>query len=1053
MEDGPADPRTRVADPSDSPRKALRESLLCARVPKKAGRRSPRSTKPRSHRAATRRHGTRSRAKPKPRRVVVRRNKARAHERRRPAAEPARRGDLRQIEAKWQSAWEREHVYVARADPGRPKWYSTVPYPYMNGYQHLGFGTSFVRAEFQSRSRGMLGCNVLHPQAFHCTGLPILGAAKRIAEKEPKQWEILRAMGIPDREVPKFADPMHWIEVFPAATMEDLKALGAAVDWTRSFITTPLNPPYDAFVRWQFHRLKDGGYVRIDKHPVIWCPKDQAPIGDHDRLEGEGETPMEYTLLKFPLADGRFLVAATIRPETVFGQTNLWVDPDVTYVVAQVGEERWIVNELAAMKLAEQGKSVATEARIPGTELLGRDAVAPAINRAIPILPSSFIDQGRGTGIVTSVPSDAPDDYVALRDLQHDDAQLAKYGLDAERVRGIKPIPIIRTPGWGPLPGVEAVERLGIRNQGDREKLEQAKAEVYKSGFYRGVLNENCGPFAGVRVEIAKEEIRKELTSKGQADLMYEPSAPVVCRCMTPAIVKVVDNQWFLAYGDPAWKAQVHEAIASMELHPEALRKWFDYVTDWLHDWPCTHHRGLGTILPWDSNWVIESLSDSTIYMAYYTIAHALQGGALRSHVPWAQRLDDAFFDYVFLGKGSPRAVAGRLGLEVKVIEDLRQEFVYWYPVDLRNTGKDLVQNHMTFCLFVHAAVFPKELWPRGYGVNGWVRLEGRKMSKSKGNVWYIRDAVREWGADPVRMAVANAGDGLDDPNLDLEFAATAAARLRDWFRFASARHGSRPERHGIDAWFLSVLNRAIQATRASMEGMNYKTALRHGYFDIQSAWSWYLRRSEGRPSAEVLRRFIEIQTKLLAPFAPHACEEIWHRIGGDGFVVNTAYPVAVADEIDRSAEAAESLLQATLADVREILKVTRIQPKRIALYTAPDWKVRVYELARALAKEGPIRMNALMERALAEPGMRERAKEVSAYAKRLGDELQHAKPDELDRIGSVEEFAMFRENAHFLTKEFRVSVDVFRADDSRRWDPTKKADHAVPGRPAIYVE
>src|SRR2546422_3248211 len=124
----------------------------------------------------------------------------------------------------------------------------------------------------------------------------------------------------------------------PAATMDDLKALGAAVDWTRSFITTPLNPPYDAFVRWQFHRLKDGGYVRIDKHPVIWCPKDQAPIGDHDRLEGEGETPMEYTLLKFPLADGRFLVAATIRPETVFGQTNLWVDPDAEYVVARVGD-------------------------------------------------------------------------------------------------------------------------------------------------------------------------------------------------------------------------------------------------------------------------------------------------------------------------------------------------------------------------------------------------------------------------------------------------------------------------------------------------------------------------------------------------------------------------------------------------------------------------------------------------------------------------------------------------------------------------------------------
>src|SRR5438445_515346 len=125
----------------------------------------------------------------------------------------------------------------------------------------------------------MLGYNVLHPQSFHCTGLPILGAAKRIAEREPKQWEILRQMGIPDREIPKFADPMHWIEVFPAGTMADLKALGAAVDWTRSFITTPLNPPYDAFVRWQFLHLKAGGYGKIDEHPVGRAGRLRRPAG------------------------------------------------------------------------------------------------------------------------------------------------------------------------------------------------------------------------------------------------------------------------------------------------------------------------------------------------------------------------------------------------------------------------------------------------------------------------------------------------------------------------------------------------------------------------------------------------------------------------------------------------------------------------------------------------------------------------------------------------------------------------------------------------------
>ena len=971
----------------------------------------------------------------------------------REAARREQEVDLREIETRWQAAWEKDRVHVARAEAGKPKWFSTVPYPYMNGYQHLGFGTSFLRAEFQSRYRRMLGFNVLHPQGFHCTGLPILGAAKRVAEREPKQWDILRNMGIPDREIPKFADPMHWIDVFPAATVQDLKGLGAAVDWTRSFITTPLNPPYDAFVRWQFHHLKDGDFIRKDKHPVIWCPKDQAPIGDHDRLEGEGETPVEYTLLKFPLPDGRFLVAATIRPETVYGQTNLWVDPEAPYVVAKVGHERWILNEAATKKLMEQGKIVSQESTLRGADLIGEDVVAPAINRAIPVLPSTFIDQGRGTGIVTSVPSDAPDDFVALRDLQGDPALLAKFHLDPERVRAIKPVPIIRTPGWGPLPGVEIVERLGIRNQGDREKLEQAKGEVYKSGFYRGVLNENCGPYAGMRVEVAKEEIRKELTSKHQADGMWEPSGEVVCRCMTRAIVKVVEDQWFLAYGDPSWKAKAHEAIASMALHPESLRKWLDYVVDWLRDWPCTHHRGLGTILPWDSDWVIESLSDSTIYMAYYTIAHALQGGSLRSAVPWANRLDDAFFDYMFFGTGDVRAVASRLGVERKVLEDLRREFQYWYPIDLRNTGKDLVQNHMAFCLFTHTAVFPREHWPRGYGVNGYVRLAGRKMSKSRGNTWYIREALKEWPADVIRLMVANGGDGLDDPNLDVDFAEAADARLRDWFRFATAKHAARRNRRGIDAWFLSVLNRAVQKTRTSMEEMNYKAALRHGYFDLQTAWSWYMRRSENRPHEACVRRFIEVQTKILAPFAPHLTDEIWHRTGGDGYVVQSEYPEIKEEEIDPKAEVVEILLQSTLDDIREILKVTGIVPKRIALYTAPEWKAQVHAIARELSKEGPLRVNVLMEKALALRGMRERAKDVAAYAKQLAEELKHARADDLERFGALDEFSMFHENAQFLGTELGAKVDVYRADDPHRWDPAKKADRATPARPAIYVE
>src|SRR3989449_5513258 len=154
-----------------------------------------------------------------------------------------------------------------------------------------------------------------------------------------------------------------------------------------------------------------------------------------------------------------------------------------------------------------------------------------------------------------------------------------------------------------------------------------------------------------------------------------------------------------------------------------------------------------------------------------------------------------------------------------------------------------------------------------------------------------------------------------------MDFAESAKARIEEWLRFATEKHASRREHHGIDAWFLSVLNRSIQASRTAMEGMNYKAVLRHGYFDLQAAWSWYVRRSEGRPQADVLRRFIDVQTKLLAPFVPHVGEETWHRLRGDGFVVNARYPEAIAGEVDPRAETAEVTPQLTVAHVGELLK------------------------------------------------------------------------------------------------------------------------------------
>lgn len=91
----------------------------------------------------------------------------------------------------------------------------------------------------------------------------------------------------------------------------------------------------------------------------------------------------------------------------------------------------------------------------------------------------------------------------------------------------------------------------------------------------------------------------------------------------------------------------------------------------------------------------------------------------------------------------------------------MRKEFLYWYPLDIRCSAKDLVRNHLTMSLFNHAAIWTKnpELWPRSFFVNGYILVNGKKMSKSEGNFFTVREIIEKYGADSVRLAMAEAGD------------------------------------------------------------------------------------------------------------------------------------------------------------------------------------------------------------------------------------------------------------------------------------------------------
>ncbi|MCJ7753685.1 MAG: class I tRNA ligase family protein, partial [Thermoanaerobaculales bacterium] len=133
-------------------------------------------------------------------------------------------------------------------------------------------------------------------------------------------------------------------------------------------------------------------------------------------LKGEEATIIDFALIKFRMGDW-ILPCATLRPETVFGVTNLWVNPDVVYVIAKVNEETWIVSREAYEKLTYTDRQVSLEGRVDGRQLIGKMATNPVTGNEIIVLPAGFVDPDNGSGMVMSVPAHAPFDYLALRDL------------------------------------------------------------------------------------------------------------------------------------------------------------------------------------------------------------------------------------------------------------------------------------------------------------------------------------------------------------------------------------------------------------------------------------------------------------------------------------------------------------------------------------------------------------------------------------------------------------------------------------------------------------
>ncbi len=943
-------------------------------------------------------------------------------------------------------------MFEADPEPGKPRIFVTFPYSYQNGPLHIGHGFTATRADIYARYRRMKGYNVLFPWAWHWTGEAVAGTSERLRRGDPTVLRVLREIDkVPEEHLAEFTDPAKICRYYTEENRQVARLIGFSIDWRREFHTSDLHPYYSRFVDWQYRTLQALGLLKKGSHPVVWCPSCESPTGDHDRLVGEGVSPVEFTLVYFKLdQDGPFLAASTLRPETIFGATNLWLRTDAVYLEISQGETRLIVSREAYEKLKEQVRDVRMLKEISGADLIGRYCKAPITGEPLIILPADFVDPGFGTGVVYSVPSHAPYDYAGLKDLRKNPEKMIQLGVNPATLEELTPIHIIDTVGLGLSPAVYMVESSGIESSAD-PRLERLTQDLYSKEFYNGVLNERCGEYGGLSVREARERVKERLLKSGLGGVMYDLPEPVVCRSGDRCIVKIVEDQWFLAYSDEGWKRLVREHVSeSLKIFPEGARQWLLNVIDWLKDWPCTRKTGLGTRFPFDQTWIVETLSDSTIYPALYTISKYLNAGVVR-----ADQLTVELLDYVFRGEGEIKHLSEKLHIDSRVVESMRQEFNYWYPVDLRVSAKDLLPNHLTFYLFQHVAILPREKWPRAIAVNGLVRIEGEEMHKSRGNFVSLKDAIGRVGADATRLGIILAAEDMDDPDWRWKNAEDLRRYLDSFLKLVQelACRELDKEWQEADHWVLTHCQKIIEEIEESIENLKTRSAATKALYDMDNMFRKYLRRRGGSPGPathEILKAWI----RVLAPFVPFTAEEAWNVMGMEGYVSLSSWP-SFKDKFDEKLLLRDEVLDLVIEDVRSILRVMRREPREAHIFVAPAW---MQDLLGKYLGVITLRDQTILGRIARELASRlnQSPTTLQALAKKILETSQNLSAkystSAILEVAKHEE-EVYKSNIRYLERELGVSVTIRRAEEQIS-DPkaSQKAAQATMFRPGIYV-
>ncbi len=747
--------------------------------------------------------------------------------------------------------WQKSDIYnqILRSRAGRPKYILHDGPPYANGDIHIGHALNKILKDMIVKYKTMRGFSSSYVPGWDCHGLPV-------------EHQLFKELGITKTQITQaefrkkaYTYAMKYVKL----QREQFKRLGIFGDWERPYLT--LSREYEADIIRAFARLVKEGYIYKGLKPVNWCYVCETALAEAEVEYEDHSSPSVY--VKFKLEDNSrlptFFVIWTTTPWTLVANIAIAVHPDYEYAFVKAQNEQWVImKELVGPAMAKFGiKDYEITKTAPGKELEGLVCKHPFIDRYSKVVLAHYVSNIDGTGCVHTAPGHGQEDYLTA----------LKYK----------------------LPVIMPVDS-------------------------KGTFDRTAGEFSGLNVRAADKKIIERLKKNGALifDDIISHSYPHCWRCKEPIIFRATP-QWFMNIDHKDLRKKMLEVIANgVKWVPSYGRERISSMVEGRPDWCLSRQRLWGVPI-----------------VAFYckTCGQELLDAGIIEYIAGLIEKDGADIWFIkdekeLLPEGASCKNCGKKEFKKEIdIMDvwfdsgvshqavLKKREDLSYPADLYLEGSDQhrgwFQSALITAMGIDGIAPFKAVLTHGFVVDG----EGKKMSKSLGNVISPQDIIKDYGADILRLWVASS-DYSDDIRLSdqiLTRLADAYRKIRNTYRFILGnlydfdvnKDALRPqEMLELDRWALSETCKLLEAATKSYEEFLFHDVFHSVYnFCVIQMSSFYLdilkdrlyishTKSIQRRSAQTaLFEILDVITKLMAPILVFTANEVWETAHKDGEV------------------------------------------------------------------------------------------------------------------------------------------------------------------------